>query len=100
MLNAQQNNNDTRLYDFVRVNDKLAFIFSPELTLVITPLQLSKIVYGHRNYAKRLADLKKMVTEGHIKNIVDLVDYCAPKPGPNSQMYGLELISMNLAWMK
>lgn len=88
-------------YDIVKVNDSMIFIFTPSQVFVATPLQLFMIKHSHRNYIKRLRDIKDMLAQNSIKNMADLVSYNGLKPGSNnSQFDGLELIRMDLAWVK
>lgn len=91
---------DLNQYELLRVNNTIMFIFTPKQTLVVTPFHLFKIVYNHRNYIKRLTCLREAVENGRIKNIVDLFGYCSLRPGPNSQMYGLELVRVEPSWVK
>lgn len=78
----------------------MMFIFTEKMTLVATPLQLFKITYNHGNFIKRLRDLPEAAERGEIKNHIDLLDYCRPRPGRGSQMHGLELVQMEVSWVK
>lgn len=87
-------------YRLVRVSKTMMFIFTENMTLVATPLQLFKITYNHGNFIKRLKDLPDLAERGEIKTHVDLIDYCRPRPGRGSQMHGLELVQMEVSWVK
>ena len=76
------------------------FIFTPNQILVATPLQLFMIKHGHGKYIKRLNDLRGIVESGGIKTISDLITYNGLNPGGNSQMLGLELIRMEISWVR
>lgn len=73
----------------VDINKNIMFIFSDGKTLVATPHQLFRIDYAHYNYKKRLQHLSQLVEYGYIKNMTDLVDYCATATGEKGQMKGL-----------
>lgn len=82
--------------DTLKVSNTLIFVFINEKILVVTPLEVYKIEYYHRNYQFRFMNLRKAVEEGEIKSVSDLIDYCKLRPGKNSQMYGLELVTTKL----
>lgn len=87
-----------KLKDFetLKVSSTLLFAFIEDKILVVTPIEVYKLEYYHRNYQYRFRNLKKAVEEGEIKNIIDLIDYCKFRPGTNSQMYGLGLVVTKL----
>lgn len=77
------------------------FIFTPEQTLVATPLQLFLIKHSHGNYIPRLNRIKNEVEKGNITNISDLVSYNGFRQGNNiSQFEGLELVRIDVSWVK
>lgn len=83
-------------FDVHRVNNRLLFAFGVRDTLVATHLELYTIKYYHRNYKNQFMNLREHVECGEIQTIVDLIDYCKLRPGKNSQMYGLELVTTKL----
>jgi hypothetical protein len=84
-----------------RPSDGIHFILTEEKTVAVTnpdtPLQQAFLIkHDHRNYIKQLMDLREMIRANQVKTAAELVAYCNPHPGKNSQMYGLELIPTKL----
>lgn len=88
-------------HKLIKAGENIMFIFTPSQTLVATPLQLFLIKHSHGNYIPRLNRIEKEVEKGKIKTIADLVTYNGFKPGNSiSQFDGLELIRMDISWVK
>lgn len=83
------------------VGRNIMFVFTPEKTLVVTPLQLFMIKHSHGNYIRRLKGLKDVVKRGDINNMSDLVAYNGFKASNNiGQFDGLELVRIDASWVK
>lgn len=88
-------------FKLVKAGENTMFIFTPNQTLVATPLQLFLIKHSHGNYIPRLNRIQKEVERGNITSISDLITYNGFRPGNNiSQYEGLELIRMDISWVK
>lgn len=82
--------------EIYRPSKSLTFVLTPTKTLVCVSGQTFRIAYDHRNYSKRLMQLRELIRENKMRNIVDLIEYANFKPGRRSQMYGLELVYTRL----
>lgn len=73
--------------------DGITFILTEEKTIISTKFQTFIVRYDHSNYIKRLENLRKMIANGKMKSLSELVTYCDYKPGGyKDQMSGLELV--------
>lgn len=87
--------------EIFKPSNGIHFILTDEKTVAVTnpgtSLQQTFLIkHDHRNYIKQLMDLREMIRAGEITTAAQLVAYCNPHPGKNSQMYGLELIPTKL----
>ena len=61
------------------------------IILYVTPFHLFRINWEHVNYRARMNELRDMIRNNEIKDVVDLTEFCSPIPGKKSKMYGLPM---------